>query len=196
MTESAGQIGQLAERLAQGYNAHSAAITVACHPKAVELAPSILPGHLVSIGFVRRKDGTEHAFHFTHYLKMVAADPQIADELPRVWLSGSLLTIGDALARHRYFDHAPILELVYHLRNAIAHGNHFKFTTRGLERLKKHPAHNRDAFIQGDLKQIFEITSDLEGTCLLFDYLGPGNVLDILMSVGHHLLTLPARESA
>ena len=175
-----------------GYYAHSAAITIAAHPQAQRLAPVTLPGHAVPVGFVRRKDGTEHAFHFLHYLKIAETQKDITDELPRVWLTGSLLTIGDALSRNRYFDHAPILELVYHLRNGIAHGNRFKFTRTGLQRLKNHPAHNRDAFIQGDLKEIFEITPALEGQTVLFDYAGPADVLDILFSVGHHLLRLNA----
>ncbi len=192
MTESAGQIGQLAERLVDGYYAHIAAITVAAHPQARQLAPVNLPGHAVPVGIVRRKDGTEHGFHFLHYLEIAATRKDIIDELPRVWLAGSLLTIGDALSRHRYFDHAAILELVYHLRNGIAHGNRFKFTRTGLQRLKDYPAHNRNAFIQGDLKEIFEITPALEGQTVLFDYAGPANLLDILFSVGHHLLRLNA----
>jgi hypothetical protein len=192
MTESAGQIAQVTSRLVEGYYAHSAAITVAMHPESARLAPATLPGHIVPIGLVRRKDGTEHAFDFKHFLKLAATNPYITDELPRVWLSGSLLRIGELLSHHRYFDHAPILEFVYHLRNGIAHGNRLRFTPNGLARLNKHPAHNREAYIQGDLKQIFEISPSLAGQCVLFDYLEPGNVLDILLSVEHHLLKLNA----
>jgi hypothetical protein len=44
----------------------------------------------------------------------------MVDDLDRVWLVGSLLAIGDALMRHCYFDHAPELELLRHLRNGVA----------------------------------------------------------------------------
>jgi hypothetical protein len=127
---------------------------------------------------VQRKDGTEWSFHtqdtFGH-----ALEPAIAAELDRVWFTGSLLALGDALADNDYFDHAPVLELVYHLRNGIAHGNHFEFTTGGLKRLGKHPAHNRDA--------AFKITPALEGQRVLFDFMAAGDVLDLLSSVGFYL---------
>lgn len=184
------KVGQLAERLAEGYFAHAAAIAAATHPNAQALAPLALPGHLVPLGFVSRKDGTTHAFHFTHFLQMASTNPEITGELPRVWLAGSLVTLGDALSLHSYFDHAPVLELIYHLRNGVAHGNRFKFTQRGLQRLQDYPAHNRWALIKGDLKEIFEIAPALEGQTVLFSYLGAGNVLDILMSAGNHLIRL------
>jgi len=97
------------------------------------------------------------------------ADKAIDAELPRVWLTGSLLALGDTLNEHRYFDRAPVLELVYHLRNGIAHGNRFKFTTTGLKRLKKYPAHNRDAWFS---KMIFEIAPALNGQVVLFRVYG------------------------
>ena len=74
-----------------------------------------------------------------------------------------MLAVGDALKRHKYFDHAPELELVYHLRNGIAHGNRFTFTTHGRERLAKYPADNRDAALHMD---ICEIKPELGGASL------------------------------
>jgi hypothetical protein len=186
--QAAFEAGQLAERMAQGYSAHAAAIAVATHPDAQKLAPPTLPGMTVPLGFVQRKDGTEHAFHFTHYLKLAAANPELAAELPRVWLAGSLLAVGDALSRRDYFDRAPELELMRHLRNGIAHGN--RFDIRGPEKLKKFPAHNRLAWIKSDKKTVFEIIPALDGQPVLFDYLGPGDVLDILISVGIYLIRM------
>ncbi|MBO0695527.1 MAG: hypothetical protein J2P56_05435 [Verrucomicrobia bacterium] len=86
----------------------------------------------------------------------------IREEFPRIWLTGALLAIGDALKENKYFDHAPELELVYHLRNGIAHGNCFEFTDPGRKRLAKYPAHNRDCF---------GITLALEGRPALFDFI-------------------------
>jgi hypothetical protein len=104
----------------------------------------------------------------------------IVDDLARVWLVGALLSIGDALKRYDYFDHAPELELLHHLRNGVAHGNTFRIDRK---LLAKFPAHNRLAWVKGDNKTEFEITSDLQGKPVLFDFMGPGNVLDLLMSI-------------
>jgi hypothetical protein len=180
--------GQLAERLAQGYYAHLSAISVAADPRAVHLSPPILPGHLVPIGTVKRKDGTTHAFHFTHYLNLAGTDALLTDELERVWLAGSLVRVGDVLSKHNYFDRAPELELVRHLRNGIAHGNRFRIDNPAS--LAKFPAHNRDAWVKSDTNAVFEISMSLQGQRVLFDYMGAGDVLDVLMSVGIYLIRM------
>jgi hypothetical protein len=114
VNQAAFDAGQLAERLAHGYYAHSAAIAVAADPRSDHLIPPTLPGHVVPIGTVQRKDGTEHAFHFEHFLRLARTDAVVTGELERIWLAGSLLRLGDVLARHHYFDRAPELELVRH----------------------------------------------------------------------------------
>jgi hypothetical protein len=95
--QAAFDAGQLAERLAQGYYAHLAALSVAADPKAAQLAPQTLPGHIVPIGTVKRKDGTAHAFDFRLFLHRAGTDALITSELERVWLAGSLLKLGDVL---------------------------------------------------------------------------------------------------
>ena len=186
--QSAFEAGQLAERMAQGYYAYSAAITLASRPYAEALVPAKLPGMTVPLGFVQRKDGTEHAFDFLHFLRQAAANPELTAELPTVWLVGSLLAVGDALSRQDYFDRAPELELVRYLRNGIGHGN--RFDIRDPQKLAKYPAHNRLAWVRSDKKTVFEITPALHGKPVLFDYLGPGDVLDVLMSVGIYLIRM------
>src|SRR4029077_10601305 len=104
------------------------------------------------------------------------------------WLVGSLLTLGDALADESYLDHAPILEMVYHLRNGVAHGN--RFDIRNRKRLHDHPAHTRDAFSKGDLKQDFEITPALEGRPVLFDFMEAADILALVTSVANYLLRM------
>jgi hypothetical protein len=183
------QVAQLAERLSLGYYSHVALLDVAAHPQAIALVPAVLPGHAVPIGLVRRKDGTSHAFDFKAFMNKVT-DPLLADDFKRVWPTGALIALGDALASDGYFDHAPILEMVYHLRNGVAHGNHFTMTRPGLERLGQYPAHTRDADVNGDGKMIFEVSPELNGKEVLFDYMEPGNVLDVLMSVGIYLRRL------
>jgi hypothetical protein len=38
--------------------------------------------------------------------------------------------------------------------------------------------------------QYFEVTPELEGSPVLFDFMGNGDVLDLLISVGTHLMAL------
>ncbi|OXC78250.1 hypothetical protein [Caballeronia sordidicola] len=52
---------------------------------------------------------------------------------------GALLTLGDELGARGYFDRAPILEIVYHLRNGMAHDNRFNIDDRGRKRLQSMP---------------------------------------------------------
>jgi hypothetical protein len=176
------EIGRLAHRMAQGYYAHAAAVEVSKDPQSKALASTILQGidgQPVTVGYVNRNNKTQHTFDFNHYLDYLNS-PSMVNDLPRVWLVGSLLTIGDALAEQRYFDHAPELELLYHLRNGIAHGNKFNLTKIGLERLAKHPAHNKSAKVK---ITEFEVVENLNGMPVLFDFMGPGDILDLLMSI-------------
>jgi hypothetical protein len=183
--QAAFDVGRMAWRMYEGYFMHVAAIQVATHPHAAALSPNVEHGQSVPVGYVFRKDGTRHSFHFTEYLARAASDPAIVDELRRVWLVGALLAIDDALKPQDYFDHAPELELVRHLRNGVAHRNTFRIDN--LELLAKRPAHNRLAWVMSDTKAEFEITPDLQNQPVLFDFMGPGDILDLLMSVNHHL---------
>ena len=125
-------------------------------------------------------------------------NPEIVEELPRVWLKGALLTVGDALnALHPdYLNKAPIFEMIYHLRNGVAHGNVFHFKASGLKRLRKHPAHNRKAGVKSGASSEFEIVPGLQGKPVLFDFMGPGDVLDLLLSVEVYLTRVRERPSA
>ncbi|SFU26022.1 hypothetical protein [Paraburkholderia aspalathi] len=99
---------------------------------------------------------------------------------------GALLMLGDETRDHRYFDHALNLELVYHLRNGIAHGNTFNITDEGKKRSAKHPAHNRNAAVKSPLGTVYEIMPNLTGP-VLFDFIGAADVIDILRSVEVYL---------
>ncbi len=194
--ESVFEIGRLAHRMAQGYYAHAAAMDFARGPHARDLVSKTPLGQIA--GYVIRKDGTQHTFDLPHYLGQTHGNLEIVDELPRIWLVGALLSVGDALSRlqRRYLNHAPILELIYHLRNGIAHGNVFHFDKNGLERLKKTPAHNRSAGVKSSTGAEFNIVADLHGKPVLFDFMGPGDVLDLLQSVEIYLTRIRERHAA
>jgi hypothetical protein len=176
------EVGQLAFDMARGYATHIAAI---------RMPPRINPRAFVQLisdyptDFVQRKDGTKFSFDMQDAIGRAAWDEPIRTGLPRVWPAGSLLAVGDALDEHDYFGRPPLFELVRHLRNGIAHGNHFEIQNR--KTLEKYPAHNRDADYRSPTNTIFEITPDRDGQPVLFDFIGAGDVLDLLHSVGARL---------
>jgi hypothetical protein len=185
--QAAFDVGQLAERMAQGHGAHSAAMTVITRMDAQTLHR--LTRYPDPVGSAPCKDGNPLRFNLRDFLMLAFKDSAIAAELPRVWLAGSLLAVGDALARNSYFDRAPELELVRHLRNGIAHGN--RFHIQKSDKLTEFPAHNRDAWSKrrpGSM--IFEITPALDGTRVLFDFMEAGDVLKVLYDVGVYLKRL------
>jgi len=195
LNPAALEVGQLAERMAQGYYTHAALVEIARDPRAKSLAPTILPGHVVPEGYVECKDGENVVFHFNHFLDQ--AKTAMAEDLARTWLVGALLTVGDALAKNKYFDHAPELELLRHLRNGIAHGNSFNIKREAIDPRTgglKHPAHNRLARVKSDLLT-FEISPALHGQPVLFDFMKPGDVIHLLVSAGLYLVHMGNGDS-
>jgi hypothetical protein len=182
------KVAQLARDMAVGYAAHNT---------ASRMAPRIDSNALVKfIGAyptdsVPRKNGPPFTFGTQDTFYDAVVRDTIREQFPRIWLTGALLAVGDALKDNNYFDHAPELELVYHLRNGIAHGNHFKFTDGGRKRLAEYPAHNRACYRHS----IFEITDALDGQPVLFDFMEAGDVLDLLFSVADHLDEIERRAS-
>lgn len=119
-----------------------------------------------------RAQQTEISLNLRFYLDLLREDQSLQGDFLRTWAMGALLMLGDELAKpqHGYFDHAPILELVYHLRNGVAHGNRFNITMDGRKRLAKHAAHNRDADVKSPLGTMYKITPSLTGP-ILFDFI-------------------------
>ena len=180
------RIAELIQRLVGVYYSFAAAIEVAKDPRVKPLFSEIVAGQIVPVGFILRKDGTQYPYHFHHYLDQVRDSPEIATEFQSTWFAGSLLTIGDALERRTYFDHAPELELIYHLRNGVAHGNRFLFDKKARARLHEHPAHNKLTPFRTDTTK-FEIVEGMHRQPVLFDFMGPADILDVLSAVGVYL---------
>jgi hypothetical protein len=179
-------VGRIAQHLASGYYAFSVAHLVAVNPQSINSLPPAKALGADPTGEIKRKDGTFHTLNLRHYLDLLRADQSLQGDFLRAWAMGALLALGDELARHRYFDHAPILELIYHLRNGIAHGNQFNIDYRGQKRLLKYEAHNRHAVVKIPLGTLYEITPNLTGL-VLFDFMGAGDVIDLLQSVEVYL---------
>jgi hypothetical protein len=66
--KSVFEIGRMAERMAQGYYAHIAAVEAARDPGSKELVSTIPKGQPVPVGYVIRNDGSKHIFDFHHYI--------------------------------------------------------------------------------------------------------------------------------
>jgi hypothetical protein len=179
------RVGQTAQYMFGSYMAHQAAMLVARDPMAPTLLPPVEPGQIVPVGRVPDKAGEGHTYHAAYYLEWARKAP--ADDFNRAALGGALITLGDALAAHRYFDHAPELELVRHLRNGIAHGNHFNILQVGREQLAKWPAHNRLATVK---TSEFEVTPAPNGHAVLWGFMEPGDVLNLIQTVSLYLIRM------
>jgi hypothetical protein len=173
-------VSQTARRLASGYYAFLVAQLVAANPKSINSLPPRPTGE------IKRKDGTAHTLNLRHYLDLFRKDHDLQSEVLRAWAMGALLTLGDELSARAYFDRAPVLELVHHLRNAVAHGNRFNVTESGRVRLAQYPAHNRSAAVKSPAGVLYEITPALTGP-LLFNFMGPADVIDLLQSIEVYL---------
>lgn len=179
-------VSRTAQRLASGYYAFLVAHLVAVNPQSINSLPPAKALGEDPIGEIKRKDGTAHTLNLRHYLDLLREDRGLQREVLRAWAMGALLTLGDELSAHGYFDRAPVLELVYHLRNGVAHGNRFKITERGRNRLAQYPANNRSTAVKSPAGVVYEITAALSGP-VLFDFMGPADVIDLLQSVEVHL---------
>jgi hypothetical protein len=179
-------VAELAGRLASGYYAFLVSHLVAVNPKSINsLSPSRALGE-DPVGEIKRKDGTSHELNLRFYLDLMREDQQFQGYFLKSWATGALLMLGDELSSYQYFDHAPILEPVYHLRNGLAHGNRFNIDDRGRKRLEKYPAHNRDAAVRSPQGTVYEITPTLAGP-VLFDFIGAADMIDVLQSTQLYL---------
>lgn len=176
----------MARRLTSAVYVQAAVLDIMRDVRTLTFAPTPEIAGDRSAGFVYRRDGTPLAYDWRHHMEAARTDAALTAELERAELSSALLVLGDRLAAEGYFDRAPILEMVRHLRNAVGHGNRFSFHEPAA--LLQWPAHTRDAASRSPTGAAFEITAGLQGTCVLFDFMGPGDVLDVLVSVGTHLL--------
>lgn len=175
------EIADLAKMLYDGCLAHDVAVSVARHPDAVKLSPDGSRNAYGHVGFLRRKQGRPVEYSFESFIAKHTSNSEIAMYMDRALIAGSLITLGDALHKANYLDKAPILELVRHLRNGIAHGN--KFNIRYPEELQERPAHNRGTTTFDRNTRGFEIDASLNGQEVLFGFIDPGDVVELLLAV-------------
>ena len=127
---------------------------------------------------VYRKRGDAHVYLLPHYLKQAFDSSQFVPQVQHAWLSMALIVAGDWLETYNYFNRAPQLEVIYHLRNAYAHENKFHFTKKCRQRLIDYPA-TTIGLGYDSLTQV-EISAQLDGSSPS-DLLAPGDVIDVLI---------------
>lgn len=191
------EVGQLAQELFTGYLAYHASREVLTHPAAVHVLATITAENrgpaAVPTARIARADRSEHVYDLTHAARTISNTPAYQSTYDRLWLAGALLTVGDALAVAGYFDRAPDLEFVRHLRNGVAHGNKFHFRTGEPSRRAYFTGPGKTSLPDGtvlDSPPFFEITPPLEGQEVLFGFIGAGDVCDLLLFVGNRLIRI------
>lgn len=188
INQAAVDVAILAQRMTSLYFSHVAAMYVARDLRAAAFAPPIEQGQHVPILRIPRRDGNAMTMWFNHYLDKNREQGTIED-FDKVWLTGALLTVGDALGANDFFNHEPEAEMIRHLRNGIAHANRFTFrpgvTSKSTGKLK-HPA---NIFRYADCQKMpkHEIDTHLEKCEVLWAWGGPDAVVDCLTVLGVHL---------
>jgi hypothetical protein len=190
MSSPSGEAIDLGYRLvtlAYGYYSHAAAIDLSFNKEVLRTLASSGAIDWDSVGIAMKKNGESHKFLKTAWLEHDGFTEHISNDLHRIWLLGALIYSGDALETYGYFDRSPCLELIRHLRNAAAHNNRFRITKDGARWLAEYPAHTRDGPKGYLTNSVFEITTALDGTVLMWDFMESGDILDAIISAGHYL---------
>jgi hypothetical protein len=188
VNQAAVEVAKLAQRMTSQYFSHVAAMYVARDRRAEMFAPSVESGQLVPILRIRRRDGNDMKIWFNHYLAE-GRKPEASKDFDRVWLTGALLTVGDAIGDNGYFNHDPEAEIIRHLRNGIAHGNHFDFRASVIHRVTgklTYPA-NIFRYSERQVMPRHEIATHLQDTEVLWGWGGPDAIIDCLTVLGIHL---------
>ena len=189
------EVGQLAQNLCNGYIGFSGVTTIIRHPRAEEVIRQLELDNSGPARVPTEQIYTKHGappiyFDLIYAVKNIAASPGYREVHDRLWLTGALLTLGDELARQDYFDKKPDLEFIRHLRNGIGHGNCFNLRPGEPRRPAFYTGPDDRTSAPPTSPYSFEITPTLNGRQVLFDFIGPGDVCQLLQFVSWRLIRI------
>jgi hypothetical protein len=181
------EVGQFAQRLVEHYLSTLAGWTLLRLPageaalqrlERENTGPAVVP-----ISDVGRQNGTMIWYSVSHYLRRARDDPDFQVVHARLGLEMAIVSLHASIQSEGGFDHGPDLEFLRHLRNAVAHGNRFEL---------RNGEPRRDAYSENYSipPQRFEVTKHAHERPALFEFLGPGDVCDLLNSIGSRLIVI------
>lgn len=185
--------------LYNGYLGYVGATTIVRHPYAQDVVKRLEDENSgpapVPIEQIVRQDGSAAYFDLSHAVRNITTSVDYREIHDRLWLGGALLALGDELTRASYFDRRPDLEFIRHLRNGVAHGNKFHFCNGEPRRPAHFTGPDQRLMPNGTItppgqRRTFEITFALQGKTVLFDFLGPGDICDLLLFVSWRLIRI------
>ena len=172
------EIADMVDRLGQYYVLAGLALPLVGAPDADArvLAIGLDPDGSVRLG---RQDNTYYeGLRIRPALDMAQGNSGFNLDYLGGWVMLMLSWLGDALHDNNYFDRAPVLEAVRHLRNAVSHGNAFHFKP-GM------PNPRFPAGFRG-----FTITAADQGKAVFFEWCSTGDAFDLFDDVAAHLRAL------
>lgn len=176
MPKSPEEIADLIRKLQKTYAGTSATLYLFSHSRIFDFLDSTGVDRGSSI-ILRKKDGSNY-----DGLDIYESINEIrSSNINMTWLLKNIhitriIRIGDQLDQNDYFDKAPVLEFFRHLRNAVSHGNEFTF-------YNDEPKRNAEF-------GSFKLDDRLNGTTALFEYIGPGDVMELFDEVENHLRSI------
>lgn len=139
-----------------------------------EIESNLFPPGIDNSARFYRHDGTVYEFKdYGNLVKELRSNDSFNIEYLGMLVQTAFINIGDELSRNGYFDKAPVLEFIRHIRNALGHGNKFHF-------LGKEPS--RAAELRGRA-----LSKQLNGQQVFFDFMALGDAFDLLEDAEVHL---------
>ncbi|AHK36010.1 hypothetical protein Pd630_LPD16051 (plasmid) [Rhodococcus opacus PD630] len=133
---------------------------------------------------VRRHGGPDYVLPIRPTIEESQTDNDRKLDVIDAWLDLAIFRVADELEQHNYFDKAPILAFLRHVRNGLAHGNRFDLRPGN--------------WMQVEAKYgKLQITEKLNGERVLGSggFLKRGDALALLDDIAAHLRTEPSTKT-
>jgi hypothetical protein len=70
------QVAQRVQRPTEGYYAAAATLEMARDPHVKPLFSKVMPGQIIPVAFVPRKNGSKYPYHFHHFLDQIQTNAE------------------------------------------------------------------------------------------------------------------------